>query len=182
MSRNLATSETNDTVSNPLALNMYMLGYDNNKNLTTANKAVKENLKTYMSQYRMLTDSINFRDAFIVNIAIDFEVIALPSHNGNEVLARCISALKEFFAIDRWQIGQPIIVSDVYSSLVDLDGVQTISSLRIKNLYDTLLGYNGIAYNIDLATRRGVVYPSVDPMIFEVKYPDNDIKGRISTY
>lgn len=179
---NLATAETLDTVANPLAMNMYILGYDTNKNLTTCNRAVKENLKTYLSQYRMLTDSINIRDGFIINIGIDFDVIPLPNYNSNETLLKCIAALKDFFNIDRWQIGQPIILSDVFSLLVNIDGVQTVSSLNIKNLFDSTLGYSDIAYSIPVATRNGIIYPSIDPSIFEVKYPDNDIKGRIATF
>lgn len=179
---NLATSETTDTVSNPLAMNMYILGYDLNKNLTTVNRAVKENLKTYLSQYRMLTDSINIRDGFIVNIGVDFDIIPLPNYNSNETLLKCIAALKDFFSIDKWQISQPIILSDIYSVIVNIDGVQTLQNLVIKNLYDSTQGYSDIAYSISSATRNGIIYPSIDPCIFEIKYPDNDIKGRIATF
>jgi len=179
---NLATSEVNDTVSNPLALNMYMLGYDNNKNLTLVNRAIKENLKTYLSQYRMLTDSINFRDAFIVNIGVDFDIIPLPDYNLNEVLALSVQAVKDFFNIDRWQINQPIILSEIASVLNDVPGVQSVANIRIKNLHDQSDGYSNVAYSIADATRNGIVYPSIDPCIFEVKYPNSDIKGRIASY
>jgi phage-related baseplate assembly protein len=179
---NLATSETLDTVVNPLAMNMYILGYDVNKNLTTCNRAVKENLKTYLSQYRMLTDSINLRDGFVINIGVDFDIIPLPSYNSNETLLKCIAALKDFFNIDKWQVGQPIILSEIFSTLVNIDGVQTVKSLNVTNLYDSTLGYSDIAYSIPVATRNGIIYPSIDPSIFEVKYPDNDIKGRIATF
>lgn len=179
---NLATSEVNDTVANPLALNLYMLGYDNNKNLTQANRAIKENLKTYLSQYRMLTDSINLRDAFIVNIAVEFDVIPLPDYNLNEVLALSVQAMKDFFNIDRWQINQPIVYADIASVLNDVPGVQSVAKMQIKNLYSQSDGYSNVAYNIAEATRNGIVYPSIDPCIFEVKYPNSDIKGRIASY
>lgn len=179
---NITTSEINDTVSNPLALNLYMLGYDNNKNLVKVNRAVKENLKTYLSQYRMLTDSINFRDAFVVNIQVDFDIIPFPNVNSNEVLASCIDRLKSFFAIDNWQISQPIILADIFTLLADVDGVQTVTSVRIKNLNEETLGYSNVSYNINEATRNGIIYPSLDPCIFEVKYPNNDIRGRITTF
>lgn len=171
-----------DTVANPLAMNMYMLGYDNNKNLVKVNRAVKENLKTYLSQYRMLTDSINFRDAYIINIGIDFDVIPLRNFNGNEVLLNCVNALKNFFNIDMWQINQPIVYSDILSTLLSVKGVQTIPSVVIKNLNDETLGYSNVAYGIAEATKDNIVYPSLDPCIFEIKYPNNDIKGRIATY
>lgn len=179
---NIQSSDVGDKVANPLAMNMYMLGYDSNKNLTVVNRAVKSNLKTYLGQYRMLTDSINFRDAFIVNIQVDFDVIPLPNYNANEVLLGCITAAKKFFDIDQWQINQPIVYSDLFNALIQVKGVQTVTGAKIKNLNDSTLGYSPIAYDIQDATRNGIIYPSMDPCIFEVKYPNNDIKGRIATF
>ena len=179
---NIQSSEVGDTVSNPMALNMYMLGYDVNKNLTTVNRAIKENLKTYLGQYRMLTDSINFRNAYIINIGIDFDIIPLPSFNANEVLLGCVEKIKEFFNVDRWQINEPIVYSDIFNVLLKVAGVQTVTNIKVKNLNDELSGYSNIVYSIEEATRSGIVYPSLDPAIFEIKYPNNDIKGRIVTF
>jgi len=179
---NLLTSDVNDTVSNPLAMNMYLLGYDANKNITTTNQAVKENLKTYISQYRMLTDSINLRDAFVVNIQVNFDIIPLRDRNANEVLLACVNAVQDFFDIDKWQINQPIQYSDVFNLLLQQPGVQTVTSVTINNLNDSSAGYSNITYGIKDATRNGILYPSLDPMIFEVKYPSKDIKGRVVNY
>lgn len=180
--QNIGTSELMDTVANPLALNLYVLGYDNNKNCTTLNRAVKENLKTYLSQYRMLTDSINIRDAYVINIGVKFDIIPLPNFNANEVLLKAIQAVKDYFNIDRWQIAQPIIVSDVYNLLFNVDGVQSVSTLKITNLNDSALGYSNVVYDVNAATRNGIIYPSLDPAIFEVKFPNTDIQGRITNY
>ena len=179
---NLLTSNVNDTVANPLAMNMYLLGYDNNKNLTTTNRAIKENLKTYLSQYRMLTDSINLRDAFVVNIQVNFDIIPLQDRNANEVLLSCVNKVQDFFNIDRWQINQTIQYTDIYNTLLQTPGVQTVTNVVINNLNDASLGYSNIAYNIQDSTKHGIIYPSLDPMIFEVKNPTNDIKGRIVNY
>jgi hypothetical protein len=130
----------------------------------------------------MLTDSINIRDAYIINIGVDFDVIALPSFNANEVILNCITLLKDFFNIDKWQIGQPIIYGDIYNLLLQATGVQTVTAVRIKNINDELLDYSNVIYDISEATRNGIIYPSLDPAIFEVKFPDNDIKGRIATF
>lgn len=179
---NLATSEVSDKVSNPLAMNMYMLGYDSNKNLTTVNRAVKENLKIYLSQYRMLTDSINFRDAYIINIGVNFDIIPLPNFNANEVILNAINAIKMMFEIDKWQINQPVIYSDIFTTLLAVKGVQTVTKIFIENLNNEVDGYSNIVYDINGATRNGILYPSLDPSIFEVKYPNTDIKGRIATF
>ena len=58
-------------IPNPLAMNMYTLGFDASKKLTTLNQTVKENLKTYLSQYRLVTDAINIKDAYIINIGVN---------------------------------------------------------------------------------------------------------------
>lgn len=174
--------DSGNVIRNPFALNMYVLGYNNNKNLTTLNPAIKENLKTYIDQYRMLTDSVNIRDGYIVNIGVDFSIIALPNTNANEVLAQAIQALKDYFSIDKWQINQPIIYSDMFSALLKVRGVQTVTEIKVKNLNNEALGYSNTNYNIDAATKSGIIYPSLDPCIFEVKYPNNDIRGKIVTY
>jgi hypothetical protein len=173
------TTYPRETIPNPLALNVYVLSYDDNKNLVPGNTALLENLRTYLSNYRMLTDGINLKTAYIVNLGIEFEVIPKPNYNSNEVLLQCIERLKTLFDNDRMQINGSINISNIISELDRLDGVQSIPELVFTNLYDTHAGYSGNVYNIDLATRNGILYPSLDPCIFEIKYPDNDIKGRV---
>jgi len=173
---------TNNRIANPYALNMYTLGYNSDKQLTVLNQAIKENLKTYISNYRILTDAVNIKDAFIINIGIEFEISVLPNYNSNETLLKCIDAIKQLFDIDKWQINQAIIKSDVTTTLANVKGVQSVIGISFKNLYDDALGYSGNVYDLTTATRNGVIYPSLDPSIFEVKFPNDDIKGRVVSY
>ena len=166
-------------IANPLAMNMYVLGFNDSKQLFELNQAVKENLKTYLNYYRILTDAVNIKDAFIINLGIDFEISVLPNYNSNEVLLKCINALKSMFNVDRWQINQPIIKSDITTTLANIKGDQTVVGATISNLYDITFGYSGNVYDINSATKNGVIYPSLDPSIFEVKFPNRDIKGRV---
>lgn len=166
-------------IPNPLAINLYTLGYNGNGNLTALNPAIQENLKTYIASYRILTDAINIKSAFIINIGIQFEVITQPEYNSNEVLIKCIAKIKEMFNSKIWQINQPIVISKIYNELDRVDGVQSVTSVRVNNLYDTVTGYSGNVYDITAATKGGVVYPSLDASIFEVKYPNNDIIGKV---
>jgi len=166
-------------IANPLAMNMYVLGFNESKQLFELNQAVKENLKTYLNYYRILTDAVNIKDAFIINLGIDFEISVLPNYNSNEVLLKCIDALKSMFNVDRWQINQPIIKSDITTTLANTKGVQTVVGATLSNLYDITFGYSGNVYDINSATKNGVIYPSLDPSIFEVKFPNRDIKGRV---
>ena len=171
-----------DRVQNDLALNFYVLGYDANKKLTEINDATKENLKTYLNHHRILTDAINIRDAYVINIGVEFDIIILPDQNSNQVILRCINSLKNYFDIKKWQINQPIIISNLFTELDKIEGVQTVVDVRIKNLYDQTLGYSQHAYNIKEATKDGIIFPSLDPSIFEIKYPDNDIIGRVRAF
>jgi hypothetical protein len=168
--------------SNPFALNLYVLGYDNNKKLSNLNRATKENLKTYLSQYRILTDSVNIRDAFVVNIGVKFDLVVLPNFNSQEVLSRCIIKLQDFFNTEKWQINQPIVIGDIMYTLTGVKGVQNVQNVEIENKYGTINGYSRFIYDIKSATMNNVIYPPLDPTIFELKNPNTDISGRIVRY
>jgi hypothetical protein len=156
-----------------------VLSYNVNNQLITASPALKQNLTTYLSQYRMVNDSVNIKDGFIINIGVNFSIIILPNYNSNEVLSKCIIALKDYFAIDKWTINQPIVLRDIYILLDKIEGVQTVQNVNINNLVGENLGYSKYAYSISGATAANVIYPSLDPSIFEVKYPNTDIQGRV---
>ncbi len=144
-----------------------------------ASNTLKSNLQTYINQYRIIGDTINIKNAFIINICCDFEIITLPNYNNNEVLLNCITAVTDYFNIDNWQINQPIILRDISVLLDNIAGVQTVANINIQNKAGTNIGYSEYAYTISGATQGGVIYPSIDPMIFEVKYPETDIKGKV---
>jgi phage-related baseplate assembly protein len=160
-------------------LDLYVLTFDINNKLNIASTALKQNMITYLSQYRMINDSINIKDGYIVNIGVNFDIMILPNYNSNDVLTRCITALQTYFAIDNWQINQPIILRELYILLDKVEGVQTVKSINISNKVGVNLGYSQWAYDMSGATKNNVVYPSLDPMIFEVKFPSTDIQGRV---
>jgi hypothetical protein len=164
---------------NPNALNLYVLSYDENQRLVQTNTALKENLKNYLSSYRVMTDAINIKDAFIINFGIDFEITPRPEYSGYETIANCITALSDYFDIVKWQINQPIIVSEIYNLLDRVAGVQTVVDVKFINLYDTSQGYSPNVYDMEYAEQNGLIYPSLDPSIFELKFPQKDIRGRI---
>jgi hypothetical protein len=160
-------------------LDLYVLSYDISNKLNTASPALKQNLTTYLSQYRMVNDSVNIKDGFIINIGVNFDIIILPDYNSNEVLTKCVLALQDYFAIDKWQINQPIVLRNLYILLDRIEGVQTVKNIEITNLVGENIGYSKYAYDISGATQGNVIYPSLDPSIFEVKYPNQDIQGRV---
>ena len=176
-------------IPNPLAMNMYTLGLDSNGNLAPLTQTTKENLKTYLSQFRLVTDAINIKDAYIINIGVNFSILTKAGFNKNDVLLRCVSTVKDFFNIDRWQIGQPIVLADLVYELALVDGVATVVNpeennqsnlpIVIENKYKGTEGYSGNFYDINTSLRGGILYPALDPSIFEVKFPNTDIKGKV---
>jgi len=171
---------TKPSVKDPdTILDLYVLAYNTLGKLTTASDTIKSNLITYLNQSRMIGDTVNIKDAFIINICINFEIITLPNFNNSEVLARCITALQTYFEISKWQINQPIILREITVLLDNIPGVQTVQNVNIANKAGTNSGYSQFAYDISGATQSGIIYPSLDPSIFELKYPGIDIEGKI---
>ena len=170
---------TDNQVSTIETLNLYCLSQNSTGQLDYASTLLKNNLRTYLSQYRMIGDNIEIRDAFIINIGVNFEIIVLPEYNNNEVLLACITALQDYFNINNWQLNQPIMLRDLYIMLDKIKGVQTIKTIGIENKAGTTSGYSAYAYDITGATQNQVIYPSLDPSIFEIKYPNLDIKGKV---
>ena len=174
----LANSDRSVLDKNPLALSLYVLAYDVNGKLTTASSTLKENLKKYLSQYMMITDALDIKDAFVVNLEVKYEVLTLPNTASREVLTRCTQVLKDYFKTSKRNINQPINLSELFTLLDKVKGVQTVKDIKIKNLAGG--NYSGFAYDTEGATKDNIVYPSYDPCIFEVKFPDLDIKGRVT--
>lgn len=170
---------TDNQVSTIETLSLYVLSLNSSGQLDYANTTLKNNLRTYLSQYRMIGDNIEIRDAYIINIGVNFEIVVLPEYNNNEVLLSCISSIQSYFLIDKWQLNQPIMIRDLYILLDKIKGVQTIKTISVVNKAGTSTGYSQYAYDIEGATQNQVVYPSLDPSIFELKYPNQDIKGKV---
>jgi hypothetical protein len=176
-------SETINTTKNPLALDLYILAYNSNKQLVTSSDTLKNNLITYLNQYRMITDAINIKDAFYINIGINFDITILSGYNNQDVITNCITSLQNYFNIEKWQINQPIVISEIYSTLLMIKGVQSVIKVEIINKQDnTGNTYSPYGYDIPGATRNNNIYPSLDPSIFEIRYPNTDIQGRVVTY
>ena len=165
----------------PLATSIYLLTFNNTGEFTTPGPAILQNIQTYLEQYRMLTDTIFLKNAYIINIQVSFDIIVRPNYTTREVIGGCLVALKSYFSRERWQINQPIILSEIYTLLDQIAGVQTVQKVAITNISGVAQGYSQYSYDISAATLNGVIYPSLDPSIFEVKYPDIDIQGRVVT-
>ena len=161
------------------SLNLYILSTSPTNTLTIANTTLKENLRTYLSQYRMIGDSIEIKNAYIINIGVEFEIVVLPEFNNSKVLTSCIQLIQFRLSTDTMNINDPIYLKTLYIGLDGIAGVQTVTSVKVTNKAGTTSGYSQYAYDIEAATQNQIIYPSLDPSIFEIKFPDQDIKGRV---
>lgn len=166
-------------VTNPFAINVYLLSFDADKKLIQPNEALITNLITYLKQSKIMTDGINVIDGYIINIGVEFTITVYKGFNKKDVLLTCIQAVQNFFNIDNWNFSQPINLSQLQLEIAKVDGVQSVISLKITNKTALDGSYSAVEYDVESATKNGIIYPSVDPSIFEVKYPDSDIKGSV---
>lgn len=165
--------------NNPLAVGLYVLAYDNEKHVITASRTLKENLKTYLSQFIPLTDGVDIKDAFVINIGVKYEIVTISNSAARDVILNCNNLLINYFNIDNWSINQPINLSKLYTLLDRVKGVQTVKNITVFNKAGGKYSLN--EYDVQGATKENIVYPSYDPSIFEVKYPNDDIEGRVTT-
>ena len=170
---------TDKQVSTIDNLCLYILTQNSTGQLDYASETLKKNLRTYLSHYRVIGDSIEIKDAYIINIAVDFEIIVLPNFNNSDVILACINSLQEYFNREKWQMHQPIMMRELFILLDQITGVQSVKRVDISNKSGTTSGYSQYSYDIGGATQNQVIYPSLDPSIFELRYPNTDITGRV---
>jgi hypothetical protein len=178
----LSVNTGNDPLidNNPLALSMYVLAYNSDKKLENATLDLKMNLKEYMEPFRMVTDAITIKDAFYINLGLNFDITVIPGLSNNQILTDCITSLSNYFNINNWQINQPIILSNVNNILLQIKGVQSV--VKIEFINKSGGNYSLYSYDVSGAIQNGILYPSLDPSIFEIRYPDLDIQGRVVTF
>ena len=152
-------ANSDSRIINPLALNLYVLGFNDGKKLANVNQAVKENIQTYLTQFRMVTDAVNIKDAFIINVGVKFSLLTKTGYNKEEVVLKAIQKVKDFFNIDKWQIGQPIVLADLAYQISLTDGISAVVPpennnpnglpVLITNKFKESEGYSGNVYDIE---------------------------------
>lgn len=167
------------TVASNGIVDLYVLSYDINGHLVEMSDDIKSNLKTYLSEYLMLTDKVNIKDAYVVNIGVRYDIVMKPNYDSTETLRLCSQAVEEFFRVENRSINEAINLTELYNRLDEIKGVQVVKNIEIVNRYGEDNGYSKYSYNIVSAQRNNTIYPSYDPCIFELKYPESDIEGRV---
>jgi hypothetical protein len=159
-------------------LNLYVISEDNNGYFTATNNTIKENLKTWIGQNKIINDTIDILDAKIVNIQIDFKAVSAVGTDKFNVQTSAIERLKALFTT-KLDIGQPFDISEVYNVLNKTRGIVDVTNVRVTNKFGG--EYSNIGYNIRENTTSDGRYIDVPKNVaLEIKFLDTDIKGTIT--
>jgi hypothetical protein len=169
-----------DNPNNPLAAQLFIISRDVDSQLILSPDTLKENLSLYLSAYRLISDAIDIVDAPIVNYGIEYVITVKAGYRNDQVVQAVNSEIKEFLKIENIQLDQPIIISEVENIILNVLGVQSILSLKFKNLNGVVNGnlYSTYKYAIQRNIDRGMIFPPRGG-IFEIKFPNDDIKGSV---
>ena len=188
-------------------IKLHILSYDENGKLVPATNPanathpLKTNLKNYLNQFRLLTDEVNIIDGKVINFGVEFEVVAHRGMNKADVKLRVIDKIKNYFTTDKMQFRQPLYTNDVIYEVMGVEGVRSVNKLKLVQEFSDATGeflaflnkdgevtggdsrYNYL-YDFEdfydgTISSDGVILPSVEPSVFELKFPNKDIRGKV---
>lgn len=156
---------------------IYLIAQNERGQLTTGSTTLKQNLKRYLSLFTRMGQGIDILNGNIINIGVDFNVVVMPGVNKQEARTRCLLKVREHFQIDNWQLNQAIVLDDIRCLLKEVEGVISVSELKIYNKTNVKNGrsYSSTVYDIRSNTKNEIIF-CPENAIFEVKFPDFDIK------
>ena len=158
-------------------LNLYVLSEDADNNLITSSQILKNNVKTWLNQYRMINDTIDILDPKIINIKVKFSAVVDPSTDRLEALNVAISDIQSMFQ-EKLDIGQPIYITKIYDRLNNLEEIVDVTNVEITNQSGGLYSneVSDIEHNI---SADGRILYAPENVIYELKYPNLDIQGTV---
>ena len=158
-------------------LNMYIISENSLGKLAQSNNTIKKNLKTWINHYRMMNDTVDILDAYILNLGIDFIVRPTTGVDRYTLLDSCISQLADHFS-DGFYIGEPIYISDIYTELKKVTGVLDVSAVKLTIKTGGDYAQTSIDINSNLSPDGSyLVVP--ENVVVEIKYPPVDIRGKV---
>lgn len=165
--------------NNPLATQLFIVSRDPDSKLIVSPDTLKQNLVKFLNPYRMISDAIDILDARVVNLGMTFDVLIDPTINRSTVLQNILKRLQEFFNIKNFNIDQPIVVSDVRTTIYSTPGVVSLNELTFDNLTGIINNrvYSDSIFDVQSNTKKGIIFPPGGG-IFEVRHPEVDVIGR----
>lgn len=158
-------------------INLHVISEDSSGKLIESNIAIKENLKTWLNKNRMINDTVDILDAKIINFGINFEIVTEVTYDKYEALSNALRELRTEFSRLR-DIGEPLFITDIYTALKKAEGVLDVSDVTVTTKTGGI--YSDYSINvIDSLSPDGRYVIVPEDAIFEIKYPEEDIKGKI---
>ena len=162
------------------SIDVYTLTKDRDGYFKQAPEAMKNNIKNYLSKYKMMTDTINIREPKIVNFTVEFEVKTFPGHDKNEALYNVIKKIKEYFHNDNMDINQALDIGELKFELYKVEGVMIVNKILLSSAVSrTGTPYSTYSYNFEGNKIGDIIPPPAEIGIFELKYPDKNINGVV---
>jgi len=158
-------------------LNLYVVSEDNSGKLTATNSTIKDNLKTWLNQYRMLNDTVDILDAYILNFGIDFIIKAATNADKYTLLDDAIAALATLYETALY-IGEPFYISDIYSTLKNVTGVLDVTKVTVSSKTGANYSSANIVINDNLSPDGSYVIVPANALV-EIRYPTTDIRGKV---
>lgn len=156
-------------------INMYVMSENDAGKLSKASMTLKNNLKTWISNYRMMGDTFDILNAFILNLAIDYTIVVAEGQSKSETLSLCNREIEEIFKINP-EIGESLAINDIYATLSRLDQVVDVTDVSIRSISGG--NYSSIPFDIDSnLSLDGRVLMIPSNHIYEIKFPSSDIRG-----
>ena len=159
-------------------LNMYVISKDKTGFLTATNITIKNNLKTWLTNYKMINDTIDIRDAEIINFGISFSIVADYAENKYDVISLATQRLKNFFINQQYDIAEPLYVIDIYKELQRVAGVVDVVDVQILHRQGGLYSESDFDFESHLSVDGRYLNGEINT-IFELKYPNTDIQGSV---
>lgn len=163
-----------------------VLGLNSSSKLDNAStNTLKENIASWLADYRMINDYVTVRDGRIINLSFDVDMYTDKTFNQGEIVNNVINVIKEYFDVNKWQMGQNIYLTQLVEAINNVGGVLNITDIKVYNKVGGNYSNNTTNQSyLDNSTKQinlttdYALFSEYDTM-FEIKFPETDIKIRV---
>ena len=168
------------SVENSLSSDLYIISRDSSGHLAAASDTLKLNLRSYLNEFRLISESIQVKDAKIINFGLEFTIRCAPNANKIVTLQNVINELTNLLDVSKFQVGEPIVESDIIFTILNAPGVQSLPSLKFLNFFGSSgdQDYSSEIFDLNANLVNGLVVPP-QSSIFELKYANTDVIGNV---
>ena len=165
--------------NNSMGVEFFIVTRNSEQQLTLSSGVIKNNIETYIKNFKSFSDTIKISNGRIINIGVDFTIVPKANVNAQEALMECILVLQRLLDTSRTNFNDSIVIPDLQARLQSLQKILAVPNLKIVNKTVTVGSrvYSGAEFNINANTSSGILKLPVDA-VWEMKYPNFDIIGR----